>query len=298
MTRPDKDRSALFEITPLSDNDCLYVIERHKTEFKFPIHTHREFELNYIENGSGAKRIIGDSIEEIGNYDLVLISNAGLEHGWQDGNLEQGKTIREITIQFSDDWLTEKLLSKNQFSSIRKMLKAGENGLAFPLHTILEVRPLLNSLTNEDKGFYVVTTFLTLLYELSVSNGARTLASTSFANTGSNQNRRIMAVDAYLRKNFTHAVKLSEAAKAANMSNSSFSRFFSHHTGKSFTDYLIDIRIGNAARMLIDTDKTIAEICYSCGYNNLSNFNRIFRRKKGCTPSEFRELYRKKQVIV
>lgn len=298
MTRTNKDSSVLFEITPLSDGDCLYVIERHKTEFKFPIHTHREFELNYIENASGARRIVGDSIEEIGSYDLVLISNAGLEHGWQDGNLEKDQNIREITIQFSGEWLTEKLLSKNQFSSIREMLKSGENGLAFPLHTILEVRPLLNSLTNEDKGFYVVTTFLTLLYELSVSKGARTLATTSFAKTDNRQNRRIMAVDTYLRKNFTHPVKLSEAAKATNMSDSAFSRFFIHHTGKSFTDYLIDIRIGNAARMLIDTDMTIAEICYSCGYNNLSNFNRLFKRKKGCTPREFRELYRKKQVIV
>ena len=74
-------------------------------------------------------------------------------------------------------------------------------------------------------------------------------------------------------------------------------RFFSQHTGKSFTEYLIDIRIGKVARLLVDTNKTIAEICYECGYNNMSNFNRIFRRKKGCTPREFREMYHKKQVI-
>ena len=298
MTETGRGSSVLHEITPLSEADCLYVIERNKTEFNFPIHTHREFELNYVENAAGARRIVGDSIEEIGDYDLVLIANGSLEHGWQDGNLERGKNIREITVQFSDDWLSERLLSKNQFSSIRKMLEAGANGLAFPLSTILGVRSLLNSLTNEGKGFYMVTTFLTLLYELSSSEDARTLASSAFANAGSHGNsRRIMAVDAYLRKNFTRDVKLSEAARVANMSETAFSRFFRQHTGKSFTDYLTDMRIGNAARMLVDTGKTVAEICYGCGYNNMSNFNRIFRRKKGCTPSEFRELYHKKQVI-
>ncbi len=290
--------ASLFEITPLSEADCLYVIERNKNEFNFPIHTHREFELNYVENAAGAQRIVGDSIEEIGDYELVLIANASLEHGWQNGRLPKGRNIREITIQFSDDWLSDKLLSKNQFHSIRTMLQQGGKGLSFPLSTILGVRSLLNSLTNEGKGFYMVTTFLTLLYELSVSEGARTLASTAFARADNDiQSRRIRAVDSWLRKNFNSDVKLSEAAALANMSETAFSRFFSLHTGKSFTDYLIDIRMGNAARMLVDTNRTIAEICYGCGYNNVSNFNRIFRRVKGCTPSEFREMYHKKQVI-
>ncbi len=289
---------SLFEITPLSEADCLYVIERNKTEFNFPIHTHREFELNYVENAAGAQRTVGDSIEEIGDYELVLIANDSLEHGWQNGSLPKGRNIREITIQFSDDWLSDKLLSKNQFHSIRTMLQQGSKGLAFPLSTILGVRSLLNSLTNEGKGFYMVTTFLTLLYELSVSEGARTLASTAFAQSDSYiQSRRIRAVDAWLRKNFNRDIKLGEAAAIASMSETAFSRFFSLHTGKSFTDYLIDIRLGNAARMLVDTNRTVSEICYECGYNNVSNFNRIFRREKGCTPSEFREMYHKKQVI-
>ena len=290
--------SVLHEITPLSEADCLYVIERNKTEFNFPIHTHREFELNYVENAAGAKRVVGDSIEEIGDYELVLIANESLEHGWQNGNLPQGKNIREITIQFSGDWLSDKLLSKNQFHSIRTMLQLGSKGLAFPMSTILGVRSLLNSLTNERKGFYMVTAFLTLLYELSLSESAYTLASTAFAQSDNYiQSRRIRAVDAYLRNNYNREIKLSEAAGLANMSETAFSRFFCQHTGKSFTDYLMDIRIGNAARLLVDTSKTVAEICYECGYNNMSNFNRIFQRKKGCTPSEFREMYHKKQVI-
>lgn len=290
--------SVLHEITPLSERDCIYVIERNKTEFNYPIHTHREFEINYIENAAGAQRIVGDSIEEIGDYELVLISNDHLEHGWQNHHLKP-TVIREITIQFSDDWLSEKLLAKNQFHTINTMLQEGSKGLAFSLSTILKVRPLLNSLTCEQKGFYLVTTFLTLLYELSVANDSRTLASRAFAHAENNiQSRRIRMADAYLQKNFARDITLREVAELANMSEVAFSRFFSQHTGKSFTEYLIDIRIGKVARLLVDTNKTIAEICYECGYNNMSNFNRIFRRKKGCTPREFREMYHKKQVIV
>lgn len=91
---------------------------------------------------------------------------------------------------------------------------------------------------------------------------------------------------------------LCEVAELANMSEGAFSRFFSQHTGRSFTEYPIDIRIGMVTRMLIDSNKTVAEICFECGYNNISNFNRIFKKKKGGTPHEFREMYCKKKTIV
>lgn len=93
-------------------------------------------------------------------------------------------------------------------------------------------------------------------------------------------------------------IKLETLAGLANMSQSAFSRFFKLHTGRTLSDYIIDIRLGNATRMLIDTTESIAEISFCCGYNNLSNFNRIFKRKKGCSPSEFRDNYRKIKIIV
>ena len=139
-------------------------------EGRLPLeNAHREFEINYIENAAGAQRVVGDSIEEIGDYELALISNGNLEHGWQNHNRPPG-TIREITIQFSDDWLSEKLLDKNQFHSIQTMFQNGCKGIAFSLATILRVRPLLNSLTCEQQGLYLVITFLTQIYELSISH--------------------------------------------------------------------------------------------------------------------------------
>jgi AraC-like DNA-binding protein len=82
------------------------------------------------------------------------------------------------------------------------------------------------------------------------------------------------------------------------MSPSSFSRFFKMRTGKTLSSYLSGIRLGNAARALVDTTATVSEICYSCGFNNLSNFNRVFKARRGMTPHEFRSMYKKKKVIV
>ncbi len=296
MTTPKN--TVLHEITPLSESDCLYVIERKKADFNYPIHTHKEFEINYIENAKGAERVVGDSIEEIGDYELVMISNENLEHGWRNHHLVPGN-IREVTIQFSGDWLSDKLLGKDQFSSISNMLKNGNKGLCFSLSSILKIRSLINSLTCEEKGFYSVITFLSLLYEMSLAADTRSLSSSCFANADANVlSRRIRLVDDYIKKNYMRDLTLREVAELANMSEGAFSRFFSQHTGRSFTEYLIDIRIGMVTRMLIDSNKTVAEICFECGYNNISNFNRIFKKKKGRTPHEFREMYCKKKTIV
>ena len=90
------------EITPLSDKDCFYIAERYKTEFTYPIHNHSEFELNFTEKAAGVRRIVGDSSEVIGDYDLVLITGKDLEHVWEQNEC-RSKEIREITIQFSSD---------------------------------------------------------------------------------------------------------------------------------------------------------------------------------------------------
>lgn len=93
-------------------------------------------------------------------------------------------------------------------------------------------------------------------------------------------------------------IRLGTLADIAGMSPSAFSRFFKLHTGRTLSDYVIDMRLGYASRMLVDTSKSVAEICYECGFNNLSNFNRIFKKKKDCSPTEFRENYHKTRIII
>ncbi len=286
------------EITRLSDKDCFYIVERHKTEFTYPLHRHKEFELNFIEKGKGVRRIVGDSVEEIGDYELVLIGGADLEHVWEQGKC-RSKDIREITIQFSGDIFGTELLSKNQFASIRRMLRRAEHGLAFPLSSIMKVYSTLDDIANENERFVQFLKFLYVLYELSISDDARVLASSSFAHTArSNESRRVEKVKQYINDHYAEPLKLADLAGLVGMSPVSFSRFFRQRTGRTLSDYIVDIRLGYAARMLVDSSKNISEICYECGFNNLSNFNRTFKSKRNYTPRDFRAMFKKNKVIV
>ncbi len=288
----------IHEITPLSDKDCFYIAERYKKEFTYPIHNHQEFELNFTEKASGVRRIVGDSAEVIGEYDLVLITGKDLEHVWEqhECNSEQ---IREITIQFSSDLFLKSFINKNQFDSIRKMLERAQKGLCFPMSAVLKVYHLLDTLVSEKEGFYAVIKFMTILYELSLCDDAHTLSSSSFAKIGvHSDSRRVQKVQDYINEHYKEEIRLSKLANLVGMTPVSFSRFFKLRTGKNLSDYIIDIRLGYSTRLLVDSTKSVAEICYECGFNNLSNFNRIFKKKKECSPKDFRENYRKKKILI
>ena len=288
------------EVSPLSSKDCFILIERQKTNFNFPIHIHPECELNFIENAKGAQRIVGDSIEEIDEEELVLVTNPHLEHAWKDYR-NVSKNIHEITIQFHPDLLTDTFLNKNQMISIRQLFRHAERGVAFSRESIAKVRPLLKTLTCENDSFYSLIKLIIILHELSIDKGMRELSTGQFAANVMHQHssdESLGRVMDYLSRHYSEVIRLSEVAEMVNMSESSFCRFFKQHTSKSFIDFLTDIRLGAASRALIDSSLSIAEIGYDCGFNNLSNFNRIFKKKKGVTPSEFRDNYRKNKTII
>jgi len=287
----------LYEIPQISEKDCFYIVERHKDRFTYPIHKHKEFELNFIQNGRGVRRVVGDSVEEIGDFDLVLIGAENLEHVWEQGDCTS-PDIREITIQFSSDIFSKNLLARNQFSTIERMLEKAKHGLAFPLDAIMKVYDTLDTLTKQEDGFIQYLQIMKVLYELSRYDG-RTLASSSFADASRDpESRRVKTVKQYINDHYTEDLSLETLAALIGMSPSSFSRFFKQRTSKTLTEYISDIRLGMAARALVDSTQNISEICYSCGYNNLANFNRSFKAKRGMTPSEFRSLYKKNKIIV
>lgn len=288
----------LTEITPLSEKDCFYIVERHKSEFLFPLHTHRDFELNFIENGRGVRRVVGDSVEEIGDYELTLVAGESLVHAWEQGSCTN-PDVREVTIQFAPELFSPELLGKNQFSSIRKMLARANHGLTFSLKTIMKVYSMLDILASQTERFEQFLCFLKILNELSLADDSRVLASTAFAKAdGDVESRRIHKVKQHIHEHYSEEIRLEELASLAGMSTSAFCRFFKTHTGRTVMDYVIDIRLGNAARLLVDTTAPISEICWQCGFNNLSNFNRIFKAKRGYTPRDFRTLFKKNRVFV
>ena len=288
---------AFTEICKLSEKDCFYIVERYKTEFTYPLHRHKEYELNFIEHGAGVRRIVGDSVEEIGEYDMVLVGSAELEHVWEQGRCES-KNIREITIQFSHNLFEGEMLSKNQFASIRKLLDLAENGLVFPMESIMKVYATIDGLSSENERFIQFLKTLFILYELSVSD-YKVLASSSYAKTGRvEESRRVQKVKEYISEHYAEQLRLTDMAEIVGMSPVAFSRFFRQRTGRTLSEYIVDIRLGFAARMLVDSSRNISEICYECGFNNLSNFNRTFKAKRHYTPREFRDMFKKNKVIV
>lgn len=294
----EDSRRIIHEITPLMGKDVLYIADRHKKEFTYPIHNHDVYELNFVENAAGVRRIVGDSQEVIGDYDLVLITSGDLEHVWEQYQC-RSEDIHEITIQFDFRMGEDTLFGRNPFASITRMMNEARKGLCFPLKAIMKVYSLLEGMSQIRDGFYAVQQFLTILYELSKTEGARTLATTSYAKvTVEDDSRRVLKVKNFISQNYMEDLRLPKLADIAGMSPSAFSRFFKLHTGRNLSEYIIDIRLGYASRQLVDTAKSISEISFDCGFNNLSNFNRIFKRKKGCSPSEFRENYHKTRIIV
>lgn len=178
------------------------------------------------------------------------------------------------------------------------MLERSQRGILFSPETVQALKDRL-LLMDKKTGFDSVLELLSVLHGLSMSRNMRTLSDSSFSNEKFNYNSsRIDKVFEYMNNNYNKQVSLAEVSRIANMPEASFSRFIKRRTGKTFVDSLNEIRLGHASRMLVDTNSTVAEIAYKCGFNNISNFNRIFKRKKFCIPKEFRETYTGNRVFI
>ena len=233
--------------------------------------------------------MIGDHIEEIEELELVLVGS-NLPHVWKTHKCKS-KQIHEVTIQFHKDLFDEKMLRRNQLHFIRDMFDKSKRGILFSKTTAKQLSSRLKALSNK-QGFDSVLELMSILHDLSISRNMRLLSDASFSNVQqSYSSRRVEKVIEYMNSNFDKPVLLADAAKITNMTEVSFSRFFKSQTGVSFIDSLLEIRLGHASRMLIDTHQPVSEVAYNCGFNNISNFNRLFKKKKGCTPKEFKENY-------
>jgi AraC-like DNA-binding protein len=284
------------EITPLTPGDCFTIFSRVKQKFDFPLHYHDEYELNLIINAKGAKRIVGGHIEVIDDLELVLVG-PNVYHAWFTHQC-QSKSITEVTIQFHKDLFDDKFLRRNQLSFVKNMIERSQRGILFSPETIAALKDRIYSL-NKKSGFDSVLELLSILHDLSISRNMKTLSDSSFSNEQFHYNsRRIEKVFEYMNSHYNMQITLAEVAKIANMPEASFSRFIKKRTGKTFIDSLNEIRLGHASRMLIDTTNTVAEIAYKCGFNNISNFNRIFKRKKFCIPKDFRETYTGNRIFI
>ncbi|WP_298502788.1 AraC family transcriptional regulator [uncultured Maribacter sp.] len=283
------------EISRLNPEDNFLFEERYKDDFDFPIHFHPEYEINFIHNAKNARRIIGDSTEEIGDLDLVLVG-PNLVHGWELHNCKS-KKIHEITIHIPQDIVTQRTLSSKIFKQLKDMLHRSKHGILFSRETALKIKPRLKALPKITGVSYYLE-FLSILDHLAKSSNQRMLSNLRVETTDFQNSDQIKKVYNYIQKNFHRKITLDEISEIVNMSPTSFNRFIKHRTGQTFVSYVNHTRISYASRLLLETDLNIGEICYKSGFSNNANFNKLFKKNKGCTPKEFKKQFIKTKRVL
>jgi len=274
------------EITPLTNLDCFLVFDRTKDFFDFPVHFHPEIELNFVSNGKGVRRIVGDSIEEIDDIELVLVG-PNLYHGWEQHKCVN-KNIHEITIQFQEDLFDKTFLQRTIMKPIKDLFDRSMHGVLFSEETTKNIAPRLLKVSKLD-GLDYFSELLSVLYDLANSRNQRLLSTSTIQLENFENSKKIKLLYDYIQENYASKITLSEVSDLLNMSNVSFNRFIKKRTGKTFIEYLNDVRIGYASRKLVEKDLSISEIAFMSGFNNIANFNRVFKKNKGSTPTQYRD---------
>lgn len=274
------------EIPPLKRDDSFMVFDRIKDSFDFPIHYHPEYEINFIQGGKGVKRIVGDHIEEIDDIELVLVG-PNLYHGWELHSCPN-KKIHEVTIQFHNDLFSDSLLSRRIMMPIKDMFNRANHGILFSQKIGSELAERLARISKLDGMDYFLE-IISILHDMANSRNQRLLSTYTVDYDTFEDDDKMKLVYEYIQKNFSNKITLDDVSDIASMSPVSFNRFIKKRTGKTFVNYLNDIRVGYAARWLVEKDLSISEIAFKSGFNNIANFNRIFKGIKNTTPSQYRE---------
>jgi AraC-like DNA-binding protein len=269
------------DIATKKGNDAFLAYAMEVPSFEFKWHYHPEYELTLIKKGKG-RRLVGDSNESFTQGDLVLLG-PGLPHTWSSDSVKN-KDVSAVVIQFPEEFI-ESFLRLSGFEKISRLLAASSRGLYFP--GAQEIVQQIESLPRAT-GVGKVTSLLTILQELTLRKSVK-LSSEYFSPVKSEEaENRVNKVCQYIQKNSKKGIELAYAASLVHLSPTAFCKFFKRATGKTFSDYVNDIRIGNACHLLTESDKSISEISYETGFQSLTYFNRIFLKKKSITPRQFR----------
>jgi AraC-like DNA-binding protein len=271
------------EICPITTDDLFIILDHINAKFEYPIHCHPEYEINVVMNIDG-KRVVGDSEETFSKLDFVMVGPY-IPHVWKSDEEEN----RVVTIQFSPELLNFPIMNKRLFTPIKKLLIDSRQGLQFYGPDAERIKDEIMELTRI-QGFQTATMFLNILNSLAQAP-RRKLVSNMYESENlihESKSRRISKVCRHIEENISHKITLSDAAKMVNMSDSAFSHFFKKQTGISFITYINNLRVAKACDLLANTNLSASEICYDCGFNNKSNFIRLFSKRKNMTPIEYR----------
>ena len=254
------------------------------------IHSHKNFELNFIVSGSG-RRIVGNNISSFEANDLVLLGPE-LPHSWEILKSKKDTPPSCITTHFFENIISSDFFNIPELKEIESLLKQANIGISFKGRKARKIKNNLERLANL-KGLESYIELLEVFYLLLQVEDREYLSDTAtYSSNFTKDLGQINRVYEYVFLNIEEGIKLKEAADIVHMTPGSFCRYFKKKTNRTFTQYVKGVRIGIAAKMLIETEKSVTQICYDSGYNNLANFNHYFKSIMNQTPSEYRKNFR------
>ncbi len=271
------------EICPINNEDLFIIMDHINAKFEYPIHCHPEYEINLVIDTLGT-RVVGDFEEAFNGLDFVM-TGPYVPHVWKSTK----ETNHVVTIQFSSELLNFPIMDKRLFLPIKQLLMDSMQGLHFYGPDAERIKDEIVELTRI-QGFQSATMFLNILNSLAHAPRRKLVTNAQDAENFIHQSksRRIKKVCKYIEENISHKITLSDAATLVSMSDSAFSHFFKKQTGISFITYVNNLRVAKACDLLANTALSASEICYDCGFNNKSNFIRLFYKRKNMTPIEYR----------
>lgn len=274
----------LIEKLPLSE-DRSFVAQTHRTpNFEVPWHQHVEYELILFKEGAGLS-FIGNYVGEFETGDIFFLGS-NVPHTFQKSNADL--ITSAVVVHFKENFWGEEILNLPESKSVTRLLQRSLNGLKINGKTKEMLQPLIQSLEIE-KGFWRITKLCECLSVLSETKDYITVSTQEIKALNPRDKDRIDSVFQYTMENFKEPIKLSLIANKAGMSIPAFCSYFKKRTKKTYIDFVNEVRIGYACKLLLTTQTSVLQICFECGFNTVANFNRQFLKIKKTTPSQYRK---------
>lgn len=270
--------------------DSIHIKEIDGVGIEEQFHFHNVYELALIITSSG-KRIVGDNIEEFTKGDLVLLGPniPHMSYYRSEENYDDNYSrIKALVIYFTPDWLSDSFLNSANLFKFRKLIEDAKRGIKILGKTKKTVIKEMIKL-KKYKGLKQIISILLILEQISISKEYECLVREGYLNTYSQQDiRRIDEVYKYVMEHFTDKISLQEIASIVYLTPTAFCKFFKNKTKKTFSNFVNEVRVGYACKLLNNEDLDISEICYKSGFNNLPSFNKNFKYHAKMTPSNYR----------
>ena len=257
-----------------------------------PLHIHKEYEIMLIIKGSGT-RVVGSSIDTFEDNDLV-ITGPDLPHVWRSEKINNRKEPSEYAYTcFSEDTFGQGFFTKPELKKVNSLLKDSSSGIRFTGPTIKTASVLMQKMARSKDAEKFIC-LLQLLSLLAGANDKKILNSKAFSFASAPKDSdRINKIMLYILENYQQDITVEQISDKIGMVPNAFSRFFKSKTFKHFSEFLNEVRIANATRLLSEKNMSISDVALHCGYNSISNFNRQFKRNTGRTPLDYKQEYLK-----